>query len=191
MPRPGVLLMLDEVQTGLGRCGSWFAFQRLGISPDVVTMAKALGNGVPIGACWARSEVADVFEPGDHGTTFGGQPLAAAAARTVLDVMQREDVCARAETAGSRFRSSLTLRRGVAEVRGLGLLLAIELEGVDAAEAAARLLDRGVVVNAVSPTALRIAPSLLITDDEVEEGAEAIGGVVEALAAAGSSDARA
>src|SRR5437763_7407809 len=92
----GCLLIVDEVQTGLGRTGKWFGFQHLGVEPDVVTMAKALGNGVPIGACWARDDVAAAFVPGDHATTFGGQPLATSAARAVLEVMQREDVPARA-----------------------------------------------------------------------------------------------
>ena len=99
----GILFMVDEVQTGLGRCGAWFAHQRLGVVPDVVTMAKALGNGVPIGACWAKTEVAAAFEPGDHATTYGGQPLATAAARAVLAVMEAEDVPARAERAGARL----------------------------------------------------------------------------------------
>jgi acetylornithine/N-succinyldiaminopimelate aminotransferase len=164
----GVLFMVDEVQTGLGRCGAWFAHQRLEVVPDVVTMAKALGNGVPIGACWAKAEVAGVFEPGDHATTYGGQPLAAAAARAVLAVMEAEDVPARAERAGARIRAAATALPGVAEVRGLGLLLAIELEGHDSKEVAARLLELGAIVNAITPTALRLAPSLLITDDEVD-----------------------
>ena len=97
------LLIVDEVQTGLGRTGRWFGFEHSGVRPDVVTMAKALGNGVPIGACWARADVAAAFEPGDHATTFGGQPLATAAARAVLDVMEREDVPARAARAGARL----------------------------------------------------------------------------------------
>ena len=165
----GILFMVDEVQTGLGRCGAWFAHQRLGVVPDVVTMAKALGNGVPIGACWARREVASAFEPGDHATTYGGQPLAAAAARAVLAVMEAEDAPARAERAGAALRSRLAEVPGVAEVRGLGLLLAVELEGHDAKAVAARLLELGAVVNAVTATALRLAPSLLITDDELDE----------------------
>ncbi|HKY68612.1 MAG TPA: aminotransferase class III-fold pyridoxal phosphate-dependent enzyme, partial [Acidimicrobiales bacterium] len=103
----GVLFMVDEVQTGLGRTGRWFGFQHHGVVPDVVTLAKALGNGVPIGACWARAEVADVFEPGDHATTFGGQPLATAAARAVLATMRAEDVPARAATAGRRLSGAL------------------------------------------------------------------------------------
>jgi acetylornithine/N-succinyldiaminopimelate aminotransferase len=164
----GVLFMVDEVQTGLGRCGSWFAHQQLGVVPDVVTMAKALGNGVPIGACWAKREVAAAFEPGDHATTFGGQPLAAAAARAVLAVMEAEDVPARAQRAGARLVAGASALDGVASVRGMGLLLGIELEGHDAKVVAGRLLELGAIVNAVTPTALRLAPSLLITDEEVD-----------------------
>ena len=175
----GILLMLDEVQTGLGRCGAWFAHQRAGIVPDVVTMAKALGNGVPIGACWAKSEVAAAFEPGDHATTYGGQPLAAAAARAVLAVMEAEDVPARAERAGARLTAGASALPGVAGVRGLGLLLAVELDGHDAKAVAARLLELGAIVNAVTPTALRLAPSLLISDDEIDQ---AVALLAEALA---------
>ncbi|MGK2949698.1 MAG: acetylornithine transaminase [Acidimicrobiales bacterium] len=164
----GILLMIDEVQTGLGRCGAWFAHQRLGVVPDVVTMAKALGNGVPIGACWAKREVAAAFEPGDHATTYGGQPLATAAARAVLATMEAEDVPARAERMGERLAAGARSLPGVADVRGLGLLLAIELRSADAKEVAARLLEMGAIVNAVTPTALRLAPSLLITDDELD-----------------------
>src|SRR5205085_11732569 len=118
----GLLFMVDEVQTGLGRTGAWFGFQHLGVEPDVVTMAKALGNGVPIGACWAKAEVAEAFKPGDHATTFGGQPLATSAARAVLQVMQDEDVPSRAAAAGERLRKSIEAVPGVGAVRGLGLL---------------------------------------------------------------------
>jgi acetylornithine/N-succinyldiaminopimelate aminotransferase len=180
----GILFMVDEVQTGLGRCGRWFAHQHHGVVPDVVTMAKALGNGVPIGACWARAEVSGVFEPGDHATTYGGQPLAAAAARAVLEVMESEDVPARAARAGARFTDRLSVLPEVTTVRGLGLLLAVELDRAiladgGAATVASQLLRLGVVVNAVTPTALRLAPSLLITDDEIDHGVERI---AEALA---------
>lgn len=164
----GILFMVDEVQTGLGRTGRWFGFQHFGVEPDVVTMAKALGNGVPIGACWAQAEVASAFRPGDHATTFGGQPLATAAARAVLQVMEAEDTPSRAARAGAELAEGLGKLDGVASVRGLGLLLAAELEpGWDAPAVAAALLDAGVVVNAVTPTALRLAPSLLIADDEI------------------------
>ncbi len=155
----GILFMVDEVQTGLGRTGRWFGHQHFDVVPDVVTMAKALGNGVPIGACWARAEVAGVFEPGDHATTFGGQPLAAAAARAVLSVMEAEDVPARATASGKVLVSALQDLDGVREVRGLGLLVAAELDGRDARLVAAAALERGLIVNAITATALRFAPS--------------------------------
>jgi predicted acetylornithine/succinylornithine family transaminase len=166
----GVLFVVDEVQTGLGRTGEWFGFQHFGVQPDVVTMAKALGNGVPIGACWARDDVAAAFEPGDHATTFGGQPLATAAARAVLAVMEAEDVPARARRAGARLQEALTGVTGIASVRGVGLLIAAELDvGLDAKQVAADALAAGLVVNAVTPTALRLAPSLLVSDAEIDE----------------------
>jgi acetylornithine/N-succinyldiaminopimelate aminotransferase len=168
----GLLLILDEVQTGLGRTGEWFGFQHFDVQPDIVTMAKALGNGTPIGACWARAEVAEAFVPGDHGSTFGGQPLAAAAARAVLQVMEAEDVPARATRAGARFTELLLGLDAVVDVRGLGLLLAAELEpGRDSKQVMLDALEAGLVVNAVTPTALRFAPSLLVTDDELDEAA--------------------
>ena len=166
----GILFMVDEVQTGLGRTGKWFGHQHFGVVPDVVTMAKALGNGVPIGACWARDEVAQVFEPGDHATTYGGQPLAASAARAVLAVMEREDVPARATEAGGKLAEALATLPSVAEVRGMGLLVAAELRpGHDARLVAASALEKGLIVNAVTPTALRLAPWLLLTDAEIDE----------------------
>jgi acetylornithine/succinyldiaminopimelate/putrescine aminotransferase len=177
----GVLLVVDEVQTGLGRTGRWFGFQHEGVRPDVVTMAKALGNGVPVGACWARSEVAAAFVPGDHATTFGGQPLAAAAARAVLATMEAEDAPARATAAGARLRAGLEALPEVEHVRGLGLLLAAELAGGRPARAAAAsALDAGLLVNPVTPSAIRLAPSLLVTDDEVDEAVAVLAAVLAA-----------
>jgi predicted acetylornithine/succinylornithine family transaminase len=179
----GILFMVDEVQTGFGRTGAWFGHQHFGIRPDVVTMAKALGNGVPIGATWARDDVA-VFEPGDHATTFGGQPLATAAARAVLAVMEREDAPARARHAGERLTTGLVALPGVAAVRGLGLLVAAELDpGIEAGKVAAAALDAGLVVNAVTPTSLRLAPSLLVTDAEVDEAVAILGAVLAGVEA--------
>ena len=178
----GILLMMDEVQTGLGRTGRWFGHQHHGIVPDVVTMAKALGNGVPIGACWAKADVAAAFEPGDHATTFGGQPLATAAARAVLGEMQRLDVPTLAEKAGARLTSALEALPGVIAVRGLGLLIAAQLaDGIDAKAVADAALDRGLVLNAVTPTALRLAPPLTVSDDEIDR---AVAIVAESLALA-------
>jgi acetylornithine/succinyldiaminopimelate/putrescine aminotransferase len=178
------LLIIDEVQTGLGRTGEWFGFQHYGIRPDVVTMAKALGNGMPIGACWARHDVAEAFGPGDHATTFGGQPLAAAAARAVLAVMEAEDVPTRARAAGAYLTAAIEPLPSVAAVRGLGLLLAVELvEGKRAGPVAAAALDAGLVVNAVTSTALRLAPSLLVTEDEMDR---AVAILADAIASSGT-----
>jgi acetylornithine/N-succinyldiaminopimelate aminotransferase len=179
----GVLLVLDEVQTGLGRTGRWFGFEHAGIRPDVVTMAKALGNGVPVGACWARADVSSAFVPGDHATTFGGQPLAAAAVRAVLAVMEAEDVPGRAARAGARLRHRLATLPGVDHVRGLGLLVAAELSERPSREVAAAALAAGLLVNPVTPTAIRLAPSLLVTDDEVDEAIEILGHVLSAAPA--------
>jgi acetylornithine/N-succinyldiaminopimelate aminotransferase len=183
----GVLLIVDEIQTGLGRTGRWWGFEHSDVRPDIVTSAKALGNGVPIGACWARDDIAEAFQPGDHGSTFGGQPLASAAALATLEIMQREDVPTRAQRAGARLRTALEQTKGVAGVRGLGLLLAAELrpEVLEAHDGGAKgvyaaLLDRGLVTNAVTPTALRFAPPLLVSDDEIDEAVSIIGEVLTA-----------
>ncbi|MSZ30116.1 MAG: aminotransferase class III-fold pyridoxal phosphate-dependent enzyme, partial [Actinobacteria bacterium] len=178
-----VLLICDEVQTGLGRTGKWFGFEHsTDARPDIVTMAKALGNGMPIGACWARNEVASAFRPGDHGTTFGGQPLAARAALAVLDVMEAEDVPKRAEEKGKRLAMLLAALPGVTEVRGMGLLLACELDnGISAKEAAVACLSSGLVVNAVTATALRLAPPLLVSDTEIDEAVAILSSVLSEM----------
>ena len=177
----GLLLIMDEVQTGLGRTGRWFGFQHAGVVPDVVTMAKALGNGVPIGACWAKADVADAFEPGDHATTFGGQPLAAAAARAVVAELERLDAPSLAAKAGERLMTALGALPGVADVRGLGLLVAAELvAGTDAKALAAACLDAGLVLNAVTATALRFAPPLTVSDDEIDEAVSILASVLRA-----------
>ncbi len=165
----GALLMLDEIQTGLGRTGRWFGFQHEGITPDVVTVAKALGNGMPIGACWAGAEVAEAFTPGDHGSTFGGQPLAAAAARATLAMMEESNVPALATAASAQLRAGLAALPRVAAVRGQGLLLAAELERPAAKDVTARALDAGLVVNAITESAIRLAPPLVVSSAEIEE----------------------
>jgi acetylornithine/N-succinyldiaminopimelate aminotransferase len=177
----GVLMIVDEVQTGLGRTGRWWGFEHYGVQPDVVTIAKALGNGMPIGACWAREDVAAAFVPGDHATTYGGQPLAAAAAAAVLAVMEAEDVPARAAAAGTYLSAALSRLRGVREVRGMGLLIAAQLvEGLSAGEVANEALDAGLVVNAVTPTSLRLAPSLLVTEAEIDQAVGILAPILEA-----------
>jgi len=173
-----VLLAVDEVQTGLGRTGRWFGFQHFDVRPDVVTMAKALGNGVPIGACWARAEVADAFQPGDHATTFGGQPLATAAAAAVLATMEAERLPERAAAAGERLSKALEALPEVAGVRGLGLLLAACLTEPVAKDVAARCLQAGLVLNAVTDDALRLAPPLTVSDAEIDEAVGVLGRVL-------------
>jgi acetylornithine/succinyldiaminopimelate/putrescine aminotransferase len=166
----GILLIIDEIQTGLGRTGRWFGFQHAEIRPDIVTIAKALGNGFPIGACWARGEVADAFKPGDHGSTFGGQPLACAAALATLAAMEELDVPALAVDAGARLAAGLARLGGVAEVRGEGLLLgAVMQPGIDAKFLVKLALEQGLVVNAPVPDVIRLAPPLNVSYAEIDE----------------------
>ena len=186
----GMLLIIDEVQTGLGRTGEWFGFQHAGIVPDVVTMAKGLGNGVPIGAVWATADVAAAFGPGDHGSTFAGQPLAAAGAREVLRIMEEMDAPRKARERGAELTVLLEAIPGVSSVRGLGLLLGVELDpaalaGRTAGEVARSCLAAGLVVNGVTPTALRLAPPMTISSDELVEG---VGILASVLAEGSASD---
>ncbi len=165
-----ILLILDEVQTGLGRTGRWFAFQRESIVPDVVTIAKSLGNGMPIGACWARREVAAAFSPGDHGSTFGGQPLACAAALATVAELEAIDAPNLATRTGSYLTERLAALEGVASVRGEGLLLGAVLEpGLDASEVFGAALRLKLVVNVPVPGVLRFAPPLTVSLAEVDE----------------------
>jgi acetylornithine/N-succinyldiaminopimelate aminotransferase len=187
-----ILLMLDEVQTGLGRTGKWFGFQHFGIEPDVVTMAKALGNGVPIGACWARAEVADAFKPGDHATTFGGQPLATAAARAVLETMESLDAPRLAAERGEYLRTQLLDMPGVRDVRGLGLLLGAELDPDalgerSAKDVASACLAAGLVVNGITDTALRLAPPLTVDEAEIDEAVAILAKVLDDPPASGGA----
>ena len=171
----GILLMFDEVQTGLARTGAWFAHQHYGIEPDAISIAKALGNGMPIGAIWAKNEVASAFKPGDHATTFGGQPMAASAALATLEIMKSINAPSLANTVGEALTEKLLGLNGVVSVRGRGLLLAAELDpevlnGRTGGEIANACLHAGLVLNGVTPTALRIAPPLTITVAEIEQG---------------------
>jgi len=185
-----ILFMADEVQTGLGRTGRWFGYQHTTVRPDVITMAKALGNGVPVGACWARAEVAAAFGPGDHGSTFGGQPLAMSAAAATLAVMEAEDVPARARRAGARLTAALEGLDGVTGVRGMGLLLGASLEdGLVAAEVTSAALGAGLVVNAPRPDTIRLAPSLLVSDEEIDEAVAILGRVLSRALSAQASPA--
>jgi len=181
----GLLLVMDEVQTGLGRTGAWFGFHHAGIRADVVTVAKALGNGIPIGAVWATTEVAAAFGPGDHGSTFAGQPVAAAAAREVLRVMEEIDAPRLARERGVELTGLLEGLPGISSVRGQGLLLGAELApGVlaerTAPQVALACLDAGLVVNGITPTALRMAPPLTVSSAELVEGTEILGEILAA-----------
>ncbi|MCF8543934.1 MAG: acetylornithine/succinylornithine family transaminase [Ilumatobacteraceae bacterium] len=179
----GVLLMMDEVQTGFARTGQWFGFEHAGIKPDVVTLAKAMGNGMPIGAVWARKEVASVFQPGDHGSTFSGTAIATAAARATINVMLEIDAPSQAKAKGKLLVDALTKLSQVVEVRGRGLLLGVELQsGIDAKTAQAMLLDRGLVTNAVTSSALRLAPPITVLDSEIATAVQLITSVLAEIA---------
>ena len=168
----GILLMVDEIQTGLGRTGRWFAFQREGVMPDVVTMAKALGNGMPVGACWAKSEVAECFVPGDHGSTFGGQPLAMSAVRATLKAMIEMDAPKVTTEMGEYLADAMGALDGVSSIRGEGLLRAAVLEdGLDSTAITATALTRGLVINAPVAGVLRFAPPYVVTEEQIDHAA--------------------
>lgn len=166
----GLLLMMDEVQTGFGRTGEWFGFQHSGVVPDVVTMAKAMGNGFPVGAMWATREVAGVFQPGDHGSTYSGTAIATAVVSAVLAELRRINAPQLAADRGQELTSKLQVLPGVASVRGAGLLLAVELaEGIESKPVYLRLMEEGLVTNAVTATALRLAPPLNVSTADIDE----------------------
>jgi acetylornithine aminotransferase len=182
--RHGALLMLDEIQTGMGRTGRWFAHQHEPESrPDVITVAKALGNGVPVAACVARGIAGDVLTPGSHGTTFGGNPLACRAALTVIERMRELDVCECAERQGRRLQERLRERlKGnarVVEIRGRGLMIGVELVD-DAADVRQHALEAGVLVNVTRERVVRLLPPLIITDDQARHIADTVAGAIKA-----------
>ena len=170
----GALLILDEVQTGIGRTGSWFAHQAEGIEPDVITLAKGLGGGLPIGAVVARGTAAGLFSPGSHGSTFGGNPVSCAAALAVLDAIEADGLLERASEAGARLAAGVVDRAHglVTSVRGRGLLLAAVLATPPAAELEKAARAHGLIVNAVAPDAIRFAPPLVLTDDDLTDALE-------------------
>ncbi|MCF6209124.1 MAG: aspartate aminotransferase family protein [Gammaproteobacteria bacterium] len=165
----GWLMMLDEIQTGLCRSGEWFAWQHSGARPDVLTCAKALGNGVPIGACLAQGKAAELFQPGNHGSTFGGNPLVCAAALAVIDTMDEHKLAARAKALGEQLlddlRAALDGVAGIREIRGQGLLLAIELDR-PCAELVQQALNEGLLINVIASQVVRLLPPLILSDDE-------------------------
>jgi acetylornithine/N-succinyldiaminopimelate aminotransferase len=166
------LLMLDEIQTGNGRTGTYFAYQHNGILPDVVTTAKGLGNGVPIGACLARGVAADVLQPGNHGTTFGGNPLACSAGIAVIETIKTESLIARVKQLGEKlladFKAALAGNAKVTDIRGLGLMIGIELNA-PCAELVEKGRAKGLLINVTSVNTIRLLPTFILTDAEAEE----------------------
>ena len=165
----GALLVIDAVQTGMGRTGDWFGYEYSGITPDVITLAKGLGGGLPLGAMIALGKAADLFQPGDHGSTFGGNPVTTAAGLAAIKFIEAQKILKKVETQGLYLIQELALIPGVAEVRGAGLLLGIELESLKAADVALALQNEGVLVNAANPTTIRLAPALIVTDAQIKK----------------------
>lgn len=165
----GVLLVIDAVQTGMGRTGDWFGYEYSGITPDVITLAKGLGGGLPLGAMIALGKAAELFEPGDHGSTFGGNPVTTAAALAAIDFIESKKILKKVEKQSAFLIQELALIPGIKEVRGAGLLIGIELEKLKASDVAELLLKEGVLVNAANPTTIRIAPALIVTDAQISK----------------------
>jgi predicted acetylornithine/succinylornithine family transaminase len=182
----GVLLIIDEIQTGMGRTGEWFGFQHSGIKPDIVTMAKALGNGFPVAAVWATDPVAAAFGPGDHGSTFAGQPVALAAARAALKTYIEMDAPSLVREMGAYLTKRAEACAGVDHVRGRGLLLALELAsaslaGRTAKDVATACLERGLIVNGVTDTALRLAPPYIVSKQQIDEAIDIISDAIASV----------
>jgi acetylornithine/N-succinyldiaminopimelate aminotransferase len=176
-----ILLIVDEVQTGMGRTGALFAFSHFGLDPDIVTLSKALGNGFPIGATWAKAEVANHFIPGDHGSTFGGSPTSAAAALAVFAEIDRLDLLSQVREISSYLREKLVGIEIVSKVSGMGLLLGMHLKQPVAKALVAKALEGGLVLNALSDRIIRVAPPLVISKREVDEACDVITKVSQGL----------
>ena len=165
----GALLVIDAVQTGMGRTGDWFGYEYSGITPDVITLAKGLGGGLPLGAMIALGKAADLFQPGDHGSTFGGNPVTTAAGLAAIKFIESQKLLKKVEKQGAYLMQELALIPGVSEVRGAGLLLGIELENLKSSDVAIALQKSGVLVNAANPTTIRLAPALIVTDVQIKK----------------------
>jgi len=165
----GALLVIDAVQTGMGRTGDWFGYEYSGITPDVITLAKGLGGGLPLGAMIALGKAADLFQPGDHGSTFGGNPVTTAAGLAAIDVIESKKLLNKVKQQGDYLIQEIALIPGVKEVRGAGLLIGIELETLKASEITTAMRDAGVLVNAANATTIRIAPALIVTDVQIKK----------------------
>ena len=165
----GSLLVIDAVQTGMGRTGDWFGYEYSGITPDVITLAKGLGGGLPLGAMIALGKAADLFQAGDHGSTFGGNPVTTAAGLAAIKFIETQDILQKVEEQGLYLMQELALIPGVKEVRGAGLLIGIELESLKASEVSDAMREAGVLVNAANGTTIRIAPALIVTDAQINK----------------------
>ena len=165
----GALLVIDAVQTGMGRTGDWFGYEYSGITPDVITLAKGLGGGLPLGAMIALGKASDLFQPGDHGSTFGGNPVTTAAGLAAIKFIESQKLLKKVEKQGAYLMQELALVPGVSEVRGAGLLLGIELENLKSSDVAIALQKSGVLVNAANPTTIRLAPALIVTDVQIKK----------------------
>lgn len=173
--RSGAILIFDEVQSGMGRTGSLWAYEQMPVRPDLLTTAKALGGGLPIGACVASPELGGVLEPGDHGSTFAGGPLIASVALAVLEVLDRPELLRSVRELGASLAERLAALDGVREVRGRGLMLGVGLEqALDAQAVARELLERGLIVNVPEPGTLRLLPPLIIGTEEAERAVDAV-----------------
>ncbi|NLP39958.1 MAG: acetylornithine transaminase [Corynebacterium pollutisoli] len=176
----GILMVCDEVQTGVGRTGDFFAFQHDRVLPDVITMAKGLGGGIPIGATIARGKAAELFQPGAHGTTFGGNPVACAAANAVLGIVD-DEFCAEVREKGAYFAEKLTAIGGVDHVSGRGLMLGVVLEKPVAKEAVKQGFDHGLILNAPAEDIIRLTPPLIISHDEMDAAVEKLSALINDL----------
>jgi acetylornithine/N-succinyldiaminopimelate aminotransferase len=165
----GALLVIDAVQTGMGRTGDWFGYEYSGITPDVITVAKGLGGGLPLGAMIAIGNSADLFKPGEHGSTFGGNPITTASALAVIKTIEKQNILKKVRKQGQILIQELALIPGIREVRGAGLLIGIELEIANANEVVRKLADAGVLVNAASASTIRIAPALIVSDFQIRK----------------------
>ena len=163
----GALLVIDAVQTGMGRTGDWFGYEYSGIKPDVITLAKGLGGGLPLGAMIALGKAADLFQPGDHGSTFGGNPVTTAAGLAAIEFIESKKILVKVEKQGAHLIQEIALIPGVKEVRGAGLLLGIELETLKASDVSDAMRNAGVLVNAANASTIRIAPALIVSDAQI------------------------
>jgi len=180
------LLVMDEVQTGLGRTGQWFGYENAGITPDVVTLAKALGGGLPMGAILVTGDAKELFEPGQHGSTFGGNPVVASAALATIDVIEKENLLENSLNMGELLIKLINQIEGVTEVRGRGLLLGVELTELAAKDVELECRKMGLLLNAVTEKTLRLAPALIVNFEQVKRCSEIIDDAIKSVKKSGN-----